>query len=69
MRRFPSLLALLPITAWAASPMSRLQGVSQHARAQAAGGPDHLWVGLGVGLAVVVVVALAAFWVLGRRKS
>ena len=69
MRRIPCLLAILPGTALAASPMSRLQGVSQHARAQAASGPDHLWVGLGAGLAVVVVVAVAAFWALGRRKS
>lgn len=55
--------------AWAAGPMSRLQGVSQHARTQAASGPDHLWVGLGIALTLAGVIGAAAFWTLRRRKA
>lgn len=55
--------------AWAAGPMSRLQGVSQHARTQAASGPDHLWAGLGIALILAGVIGAAAFWTLRRRKA
>jgi hypothetical protein len=48
--------------------MSRLQGVSEHARSQAASGPDHLWVGLGIALVLAGVIGAAAFWTLRGRK-
>lgn len=64
---------LLTTLAWAparaASPMSRLQGVSQHAREQASTGPSHLWVGLGIGLVLATVIAVAAFWALRGRRG
>jgi len=69
MPRFPHLLVFAPTLALAASPMSRLQGVSEHARAQATSGPDHLWVGLAIGLAVAAAVGLAALWALRGRKG
>ena len=69
MHRIGFLAVFLPTAALGASPMSRLQGVSQHARAQASSGPDHLWVGLGAALAVAAVIGFAAFWVWGRRKG
>lgn len=70
----PRPIALLAATlaaapAWAASPMSRLQGVSQHAREQASTGPNHLWVGLGIGLVLAATIAAAAFWTLRRRRG
>lgn len=55
--------------AWAAGPMSRLQGVSQHAKKQAESGPDHLWIGLGVGLVVVAALGAAALWTLRRGRG
>ncbi len=72
--RLPRPIALLAATlaatpAWAASPMSRLQGVSQHAREQASTGPDHLWVGLGIGVTLAAVIAATAFWALRRRRG
>jgi len=69
-RWLPYLAAFAPAAALAAGPLSRLQGVSAHARAQAASGPDHLWVGLGAALAVAALVAGAVFWTLrGRKKA
>lgn len=60
---------LAAVPAWAASPMSRLQGVSQHAREQASTGPDHLWVGLGIGVTLAAAIAAAVFWTLRRRRG
>jgi len=67
-RWIPYVSGFTPAAALAASPLSRLQGVSAHARAQAASGPDHLWVGLGAGLAVAALVGGAVFWTLRARK-
>ncbi len=47
---------------WAASPVSRLQGVSQYARERAESGPDHLWLGLGITLALACAVGAAVLW-------
>jgi hypothetical protein len=69
MRWIFCLFGLSPAAALAASPLSRLQGVSEHARAQAASGPDHLWAGLAAGLGVTAVIAIAAFYALRRRKT
>jgi hypothetical protein len=50
-----------------AGTMDRLKSVSQHARKQVEGGPDHLWMGIGIFAILAVVVALAAWWTLSKR--
>lgn len=62
------LLAALAPGPALAQTMNRLKGVSQHARERAAEGPEHMWVGIGLAVALAIVVALAARWTLGRRR-
>lgn len=52
-----------------AQTMNRLKGVSQHARERSAEGPEHLWVGVVLVVALAGVVSLAAWWTLGRRAK
>lgn len=54
---------------WAASPASRLQGVSQYARERAESGPEHLWVGLGIALALACAVGAAVIWTRRGKRT
>lgn len=51
-----------------AGSMDRLKSVSQHAKSKASGGPEHLWIGVGIFAVIALVVALSAWWSLARKK-
>ena len=60
-----SLLALSQSVS-ATGTLDRLKAVSQHARERAGGVPEHLWVGVVLGVLVLVLIAGAAYWTISK---
>ena len=60
--------ATAPLVAHAGS-LDRLKGVSDHAKKRVSDGPEHLVAGILIFGGLAVLIGVAAWWVMGKKKD